>query len=518
MKIVTAAQMRELDRKAQEEYGIPGSALMEQAGLAVAEAACRLTEPCPEQPIAVICGRGNNGGDGFVAARHLRAMGRRPVVFLAASRDAVGGDARENLLRLAEVGLDVTEIGDPSAIAEACTEAGLVIDALLGTGLSGEVHGLAGDLIAAMNACGRPVLAVDIPSGLHSDTGKPLGRAVRAVETVTMGLPKLGLYLDPGMDYAGAITVADIGFPDELVQQAPAAAELIEPEWATSLLPRRAKSANKGDFGRVLIVAGSVGMTGAAAMAAASALRAGAGLVYVGCPNSLNDILEVKLTEAITVPLPETEARSLSPRGLDQILAFAERVDAVALGPGAGRHPETAQLLRQLVTKLTKPMVVDADGLNALSEDVSVLEGDHASLILTPHPGEMSRLLGISIAAVQERRDEVAQQAAQRFRAVALLKGACTLIAAEGRTMMVNPTGNPGMATGGTGDVLTGTILAFLGQGIPPFEAAAAGAYVHGLAGDVAAERIGQTGLIAGDLIEALPEAILRVAAHGGCG
>lgn len=253
-------------------------------------------------------------------------------------------------------------------------------------------------------------------------------------------------------------------------------------------------------------------------MSASSALRAGAGLVYVGCPASLNDILEVKATEAITVPLPETEARSLHLRGLDQILEFAARVDAVALGPGAGRHPDTAQLLRELVVRLTKPTVVDADGLNALSEDTSVLEGDHAPLILTPHPGEMSRLLGISIAAVQEHRDETARQAAERFGAVTVLKGACTLIAAQGRTTMVNPTGNPGMATGGTGDVLTGTILAFLGQGIPPFEAAAAGAYVHGLAGDVAAERTGRIGLIAGDLVEALPEAILRVTAHRGCG
>ncbi len=517
MKIVTAEQMRELDRKAVEEYGVPRLTLMENAGLAVAEAAYRRTEACLERPIAVVCGRGNNGGDGFVAARHLRMMGRRPVVFLAASKEAVTGEARENLVRLGEVGLDATEINDATAVAAACRETGLIIDALLGTGLTGEVRGLAGDLIEAMNECGRQVLAVDIPSGLHSDTGKPLGRAVQAVETVTMGLPKIGLYLYPGMDYTGPVTVADIGFPDDLVQQSPSAAELIEPEWAGGLIPPRVRSANKGDFGRVLIVAGSAGMTGAAAMAAGSALRAGAGLVYVGCPSSLNDILEVKLTEPITIPLPETEARSLHSRGLEPVLELAERMDAVALGPGVSRHPETAQLMRQLVTKLTKPMVVDADGLNALSEEPSVLEGGHAPVILTPHPGEMSRLLGISIAEVQERREEAAQRAAERFGAVAVLKGACTLIAARGRTMMVNPTGNPGMATGGTGDVLTGTILAFLGQGIPPFEAAAAGAYVHGLAGDVAAERYGRVGLIAGDLIEALPEAILRVTAQGGC-
>ncbi len=510
MKIVTAAQMRALDRAASEGRGLAGRVLMERAGTAVAEAAARLARERPLGDVVIVCGRGNNGGDGFVAARHLVKLGFPVRVLLVGAAAEVAGDAQENLQRLQEAALTASEVQQAAPVAEACRQASVVVDALLGTGLSGEVRGLAAEVIQAMNEAGPPVLAVDIPSGLEADTGAVLGVAVRAVATVTMGLPKLGLYLYPGMDFAGEISVADIGFPDDLVAESPFAATLTEAEWVGQLLPRRVRSAHKGDLGRVLLIAGSVGMTGAATLAAEAALRAGTGLAYVGVPESLNDVLEVKLTEALTYPLPETPERSLHRRALDRILARSEEMDALAIGPGVSRHPETAALIRELVARVQKPFVLDADGLNAVAEDPSALEGEHAPCVLTPHPGEMSRLLGLSIGEVQAKRLEVARAAAARFRSTVVLKGQYSVVA-DAERLMLNPTGNPGMATGGTGDVLTGVIASLIGQHLSVFKAAAAGAYLQGLAGDVAAEQVGPVSLLAGDLVTALPEAFRRV-------
>lgn len=509
MKIVTAEQMRALDRRAIEERGLPSLTLMENAGRAVAQAAYRMTQGCPpDRPIAVLCGRGSNGGDGFVAARHLADMGRTVQVLLAAARGDVSGDAKENLARLEALGITPVEVAGPEAAGRACQQAALVVDALLGTGLAGKVRGLPGQLIEAVNASGRPVLAVDIPSGLDADSGEPLGMAVRADETVTMGLPKLGLFLDPGVDYSGRVTVADIGLPSDLVANAESVADLIEPEWVRMLLPRRPRSAHKGDFGRVLIIAGSVGMTGAACLCAEAALRAGAGLVVVGCPASLNDVLEAKLTEAMTLPLPETYERSLDTRALAPILEQAESASVLAIGPGLSRQPETVVLVRRLVTRVPRPMVIDADGLNAVAGAAGLLEGEHAPTVLTPHPGEMGRLMGVSATKVQARRAHFADAAANRFHSVIILKGACSLVAGPGRRLAVNPTGNPGLASGGTGDVLTGLVAGLLGQGLLPFEAAAAATYLHGLAGDIAARRLGEASVVAGDVVAALPQAM----------
>jgi NAD(P)H-hydrate epimerase len=516
VKIVTAEQMRELDRRAIEERGIPGLTLMENAGRAVAGAAVRMTERCPDKPIVLLCGRGNNGGDGFVAARHLAALGRRVGVLLATTSADITGDARENLDRLSAAGIPFSEIIDAESLPRAVNHACLIIDALLGTGLSGKVRGLTGQCIEAVNKSGRPVLAVDIPSGLDADTGEPLGAVVRATETVTMGLPKLGLYLHPGVDCAGRVTVADIGFPADLIATTPSGAGLTDPEWVRMILPERPRSAHKGTFGRVLVIAGSVGMTGAACLCGDAALRVGAGLVTVGCPASLNDIIETKLTEVMTLPLAETYERSLDTRALAVILEHAESADVLAIGPGISRHPDTAVLVRRLVARVDKPMVIDADGLNALAEASVLLEGAHAPAVLTPHPGEMSRLLGIPTSKIQARRAYFSEAAANRYRSVIILKGACSLIAEPGRQLAVNPTGNPGMATGGTGDVLTGVVAGLIAQGLLPFEAAAAGAYLHGLAGDIAAARVGEASLVAGEVLAALPQAIRQTLSGAG--
>ena len=509
MKIVTAEQMRAIDRKAIEEAGIPGLTLMENAGRAVAEAACRMTQAFPDRPIAIICGRGNNGGDGLVAARHLAAMGRQPQVYLAGRADDVTGDAKANLDRLAEAGLTAVEIEDTGRVSRACRQAGLIIDALLGTGLSGPVTGLPEKLIEAINDCGRPVLAVDLPSGLNADTGNPMTLAVLADATITLGLPKLGLYLHPGVDYAGRVTIADIGLPPSEIEGE--VGELVDEEWVRMLLPQRRRGAHKGEFGRVLVIAGSAGMTGAAALTAEAALRVGAGWVTVGCPASINDVLEVKLTEAMTFGLPETYDRTLDTRALAPILELSKTVDVLAIGPGLSRDPETAVLVRRLVARADRPMVIDADGLNAVADAGMILEGEHAPMVLTPHPGEMGRLMGVSTDKVQGNRKHFAEAAANRFGSVIILKGACALIAETGRPVTVNPTGNPGMATGGTGDVLTGMVAGLIAQGLLPFEAAAAATYLHGLAGDVAAAELGEASLLAGDLLETLPEAFRRV-------
>jgi hydroxyethylthiazole kinase-like uncharacterized protein yjeF len=511
VKIVTAQQMRELDRRAIQERGIPGLTLMENAGRAAAEAAARMTEAYPDRPIVIVCGPGNNGGDGFVVARRLREVGREVAVFLAAKAGDVSGDARTNLDRLAQDGVNVTEVADVEPVTQACCGAALVVDALLGTGLSGKVHGLPGQLIEAINRLCQRVLAVDIPSGLHADSGEPLGLAVRAEETVTMGLPKIGLFLYPGMDYAGRVTVADIGFPADLVNESPSVADLIDPQWVRMLLPRRRRSAHKGDFGRVLVIAGSAGMTGAACLCANAALRVGAGLVTVGCPAGVNDILEVKLTEAMTFPLPETYNRALDTRALALILELSADADVLAIGPGLSREPESAVLVRRLVARVDKPMVLDADGLNALADAALILEGEHAPAVLTPHPGEMARLMETSTENVQARRAHFAKAAAKRFSSVVLLKGACSLVAEPDRLLTISPTGNPGMASGGTGDVLTGMIAGLIAQGLLPFEAAAAGTYLHGLAGDLALRRVAQASLLASDVLDSVPAAIAQV-------
>jgi len=511
VKIVTTQQMRELDRLAIEESGVPSLTLMENAGRAVADAAARLTTGIEGQPIVIVCGRGNNGGDGFVAARHLAQMNRRVVVFLAAKESDVKGDSQGNLKRLRQLGIEVSQVVDPAVVARACRGAGLVIDALLGTGLSGKVRDLPGKLIEVINDCSMPVLSVDVPSGLDADSGEPLGLAVRAVETVTMGLPKIGLYLYPGMDCAGRITIAEIGFPADLISKSPSAAELMDPEWVRVLLPRRRPSVHKGRYGHVLAIAGSVGMTGAACLCAEGALRVGAGLVTVGCPASVNDVLETKLTEAMTYPLPETYTRTLDTRALALILELAEEASVVAIGPGLSREPETAVLVRRLVARVEKPMVIDADALNALADTPVILEDDHVSAVLTPHPGEMARLMGVSSEKVQARRVHFAEFAAQRFRSAVVLKGYRTIIAENDRPLTICPTGNPGMASGGTGDVLTGMIAGLIAQGLLPFEAAAAGSYLHGLAGDIAARRVGMASLLASDLLAELPEAFRSV-------
>jgi ADP-dependent NAD(P)H-hydrate dehydratase / NAD(P)H-hydrate epimerase len=514
LAIVTTKEMQELDRRATAEYGIPSLLLMEHAGGETAREMGAAFPALSRGRALVLCGRGNNGGDGFVVARHLLGRGIRVETFLLARREDVKGDARVNLEILEKLGASPREIGaatELGAIQERIVSADVVVDALLGTGARGPVDGLFAQAIEIVNRAGRPVVAVDVPSGLIADSPETAGPAIRATLTVTFALPKACLLLYPAAAYAGSVRVADIGIPQALSRDPKLAVGLLEAADVATAFPLRDPAAHKGTFGHVLVIAGSVGKTGAAALCALAAQRVGAGLVTLAVPESLNDILEVKLTEVMTAPLPETHARTISGDALKPLRALAEGKSAVAIGPGLTTHPSTRQLVCDLLTTLGLPMVVDADGINALEGRSDLLARAAGPVILTPHPGELSRLLGAERDELLPRRIAMARRVATDHHVTLVLKMARSLIADPAGEVAIVPTGNPGMATGGTGDVLTGLIAGLLARGIAPGPAARAGAYVHGLAGDIAAARMGQEAMLAGDLLDCLPEAIREV-------
>ena len=509
MKIVSPEQMREIDRTAIEELGIPGRKLMERAGRAVADRVLGMLGPDLEQKnVILLAGKGNNGGDALVAARLLEDEGIKTRTYLLGRPTEIKGDASANLGRLFRnraILVELTEDQELKDLRENLSDADLIVDGIFGTGFRGKAEGIAATVIELINRTPTPVVAIDIPSGLGGEFGEVGGIAVRAAVTVTMGLAKTGLVRGEGLKYAGRIEIADIGFPPEAIDPVAAELELLTPAELAGCLSPRSPVDHKGVYGRLLILAGSPGMTGAACLTATAALRAGAGLVTVGLPESLNSILEVKCTEAMTVPLAETSRRTLAPAARPAIESFLKNADLAALGPGLSQNPETGKLIRELIRDCPLPLVIDADGLNLLAEDTEVLTGAKAPRILTPHPGEMSRLTGLSPAEILRDREGIAQSFARKYDCVLVLKGAGTIVAGPEGPPAVNITGNPGMATGGTGDVLTGLIAGFLAQGVEPVAAARLGVYVHGAAGDRAAEKVGQISLIASDCIEAVP-------------
>lgn len=510
MKLATAEQMRELDRRAIQEVGIPGILLMENAGRGAAELIRERYGPRPRK-VAVLCGRGNNGGDGLVIARHLRNWGWDVRVYLFAPKGEVTGDAKVNLDIWIRMGGEVVEVLGDGAIPSLREDLALrevLVDALLGTGLKDEVKGLMRQAIELVNSLGKPVVAVDIPSGLHATTGKVLGAAVRADLTVTFGLPKVGQVVHPGADLVGDLRVVDISIPKGLIEEADLDHVLLDPEELTlAPLGPRPKDVHKGNYGHLLLVAGSTGKTGACAMAAEAALRVGTGLVTAAVPGSLNPILEVKLTEVMTEPLPD-EGGFFSPEALPKALELLGGKSAIAIGPGMGQGAGARALVREIVRAARVPMVIDADGINCLVGALEVLKEKGAPVILTPHPGEMARLLGTTPKEVQGDRIGVARSFAREHDVILVLKGARTVVAEPSGKVFINPTGNPGMASGGMGDILTGMIGGFLAQGMDPIEAAKLGVYLHGLSGDMAREDLGEPYLSATDLLRYLPKAM----------
>jgi NAD(P)H-hydrate epimerase len=509
MRVVTAAEMRTLDQTAINTYDIPGIVLMENAGLQVVKLLQNILNGVTGKEIAIFVGKGNNGGDGMVVARHLFNRGAKVKVGLLVPPEEMSGDAGVNMRVWQNMGQPVSFLFKEEELACFLTvNTALIVDAIFGTGFKGKALGVPAGCIEVINAGGKPVVAVDIPSGLEADTGQVHGPCVKAAHTVTFALPKLGLVLDPGINYTGKLHVVDISIPSFLLEKEDLKRRLITEKMVQSWLPPRPLGMHKGDCGRVLVVAGSRGMTGAACMTAESAARVGAGLVILAVPASVQPVVAGKLTEVMTVALPETKEQTLSQTAREEILSLLERSDVLALGPGISTHPETVALVRQLIKALPVPGVIDADGLNALVGCPELFAQSPAPLIITPHPGELARLLELSISQVQTQRLSVAEKAAALWKVVVVLKGAGTVIAAPDGETYINPTGNPGMATGGMGDVLTGVITGFLAQGMDLAKATAAGAFIHGLTADRLASEKGIRGLLAGDVMAALPKII----------
>lgn len=520
MKILTAAEMQRIDRLTTERYGVPSLTLMENAGRGVVEFLTERFAPLEQHRIALIGGRGNNGGDGLVVARLLRQRGLSPRVLLLVHPDALKEDAAANFKRLIESGpLEIVE--NESAWQQrkaSLADATLIIDAILGTGLSKPLEGFLLQVVRDLNNAfpQARVVAVDLPSGVSADTGELIGECVRADASVTFTAPKWAHIFPPACERVGEWVVKPIGTPPEALEGDPELflnlASSRDVSWVGG---RRQLNSHKGNFGHVLVLAGSLGKTGAAAMAAKTALRAGAGLVTIATPKSALPIIASLGLEFMTEPLPETEAGTVSLRAFNygRMDKLVEGKSILAVGPGLGNVPETAEWVRTVVNKYNLPVVLDADGLNAFSGCMSTLRAEGRVRVLTPHPGEMARLAGTTTSEIQGHRVEVAREFARKYGVILALKGFRTLTAAPEGQVWVNPTGNPGMATGGTGDVLTGLVAGLLAQ-FPKraaTEVVTAAVYLHGLAGDLAANEVGEASLIAGDLLEHIPRAFQEV-------
>ncbi len=501
MRICTVQEMRELDRRAVEEFGLSEDILMENAGQAVYEVA-KAEFGTDGRRFVVLCGGGNNGGDGLVVARKLHSVAAEVKVYLLSDEDALHGAARRNLDAAMRAGIPLQRLrmvedlylGRPHDV---------LIDAIFGTGLSRSPEGLNREVIERVNEFNQPVLSVDIPSGVNGDTGAVVDIAVRATCTVSFGLPKRGNMLPPGRGLSGKLYVSHISFPPSLYR---AESQVVTNR--LSVLSPRLAECHKGDFGDVLFVAGSRAYLGAPLFASMSFLKAGGGYARLATPASIAPLLAVRASEVVMVPLQETADGSIALSNLDGLCALADSVDMVVVGPGLSLNGETQELVRGLVSQVTKPILVDGDGLTAIASDGEMVRRREAPMVLTPHAGEMSRLLGVSVAEVAHDRIAAVQEASGRLNSVVLLKGSSSLVAEPGGPVSLNLSGNPGMATAGSGDVLAGTIAALYGLGLGLREAAEVGAFVHGLAGDLAAEEKGQDGIVAGDIMEFLPRAM----------
>lgn len=510
MKLASAEQMRQCDRIAIESYGIAGAVLMENAGLAVVEALERHFGPLAGKTVAIFVGPGNNGGDGLVIARHLHQRRARPQVVLAAPPERLNGDAAANLKIVQELALPLLVAAgeaDLPLLEPLLQKSRLLVDALFGTGLGRELGGHYAALVRRLNRFSGPVVAVDVPSGLNSDSGLVMGEAVRADLTVTFGLGKPGLASWPGRELAGTVEVADIGIPPEAVERVAIRREELARATVSAWLPPRPPVSHKGIFGHLLIFAGSLGKSGAAILAAQGALRSGVGLVSAAMPARINPIFCAALTEAMTVPLAG-EAAWLGEDDYPTLAAAITDKDALVIGPGLGQEAGTAALVKRLYQEVARPLVVDADALNILAGEPELLGRAAGPRILTPHPGEMARLAGSTVAAVQADRWQAAGRLAEKYGIFVVLKGAGTIIASPDGNLALNPTGNAGMAAGGMGDVLAGLLGGLLCQGLSPWQAAGLAVYLHGLAGDLlAAEQGISFGYLASELAAALPAA-----------
>jgi NAD(P)H-hydrate epimerase len=516
MKIATAKKMQEIDRIAIDDYGIPGIVLMENAAKGVVASMFKKFPDIKDKKIGIFAGKGNNGGDGLAAARLLANEDIPVEVYLLTKKEMLNGDAKVNLNSAEEKGikiLEITSLDELEAVKDNILKNDIFIDAIFGTGLTSGVKGYYTDIINFINSSKKFILSVDIPSGLSSDTGEIIGEHIRADLTVALCLPKIGEILYPAAEYIGELDIVDIGIPELIINNRDIETNLIEERDAVRILPKRRPDTHKGTYGHLAVIAGSRGKGGAAALSSISALRAGAGLVTLALPERLNIAFEVGIPEVMTLPLPDTKYGTIDKPAYKILLKFLEGKSAVLIGPGLTTNPSTSSLIKNLIKQISCPMLIDADGLNIIADKIELLKDKPSPVIVTPHPGEMARIFNKTSKEIQANRIESSKRLAVEYRLYVILKGARTIIATPEGDIYINPTGNPGMATAGTGDVLSGIIAGFLCQGLSAKDSSILGVYLHGMAGDIAAENMSQTALIAGDLLKTFPEAVKQIEA-----
>lgn len=504
LKVCTAEQMRNIDKNAVSE-GILGIILMENAGLRCVDELLSKFKNLTGLKVGIFCGKGNNAGDGFVIARHLLRLGAMVDVFTVLGRD-FSGDAKINFNMLKDT--DCTIMDNTEFLEYEIPMYDIVIDAIFGTGINGAVDTYIKDIIDAINRNAKFVMSVDVPSGINSDTGEVLGACIKADMTVTFQCVKRGLLLYPGADYAGDIKCVDICIPDKLTSDIKI--NITDIEFAKTFFPERYNNSQKGDYGKVLIIAGSEGMSGAAYLAGQASIKSGSGLVTIACPEEINSVLEQKTTEVMTYPL-KSENGKISREAIPKLLKILPRFDAVLFGPGIGRCEDTKEVLKAVVRCSEVPLIIDADGLFALAENLEIISECKCSLILTPHEMEMARLTGDSVEYIMERRLDVSRDFSEENGVTLILKGNHTIVTSLDGMQYINTKGNSGMATGGSGDVLAGICASLLARGVTEAEASALSVFIHSLAGDLAAERYGENGLLATGILEYIPEAIKEI-------
>ena len=514
MQLVTASEMQRMDRETIEIFGLPGRVLMENAGRGVIDVIVRTFPDIRDHHVGIVAGRGNNGGDGFVVARYLHGMGVPVTVYLFADRMSVKGDAAANLELLHALNILVVEIPDAATLAPYRTgmcHHRIWVDALLGTGLNADVRGLFKDVIELLNSLNRPIIAVDIPSGLNADTGMICGVCIQAHTTVTFGFPKIGHILFPGATVTGRLEIIDIGIPPHIARNVNPRHQVLTPDEIARAFPRRLPTSHKGTAGHVLVVGGSTGKAGAVTMSGIGALRSGAGLVTLAIPKTLNTIIQSHNPEIMTVPMDGRKKGLWDESLVNDVRKLFPGKKCLAMGPGIGTSTETIRFVLDILHDLPIPLVLDADGLNCIVDRLDVLKALKAPAVLTPHPGEMSRLTGKSVSDIQADRIGIAREFSRTHGVHLVLKGARTVIAHPDGSVYINLTANPGMGTAGMGDVLTGVIAGLLAQGLGPEAASHIGVYLHGKAADVLSEVRGPFGFLATDAAGVLPEVIREI-------
>jgi hydroxyethylthiazole kinase-like uncharacterized protein yjeF len=503
MKVSRVSEMRNLDRKATDDFGITQELLMENAGEAAYFVILR-EFGVRGRKFVVFCGVGNNGGDGFVVARKIHSTGGMVRVFFLGESDKLEGVAKKNFDIISRMPIEVSNVQSIEQMKEATSDCDTIVDAIFGTGLSREVTGIYKDAIQLINDSKKKVFSIDIPSGINGDTGQVMGSAVRSSYTITYGLPKIGNMLYPGFDFCGKLYVSHISFPPSFYNTDSIKVQLNDPVG----LPQRDRDTHKGSYGRALFIAGSANYLGAPYFSALSFLKAGGGLSYLAAPRSISPFLANKGSEIVFVPQDETSSGSLAKVSMEELLEFSQRANIVVLGPGLSLNQETQELVRELARKIETPLLIDGDGITAIAQEIGLIKERKVETILTPHSGEMSRITGMEVSEVNKDKISVVQRTARELNAIMVLKGAHSLIGYPDESVYINTSGNPGMATAGSGDALTGAVAAMYGLGLPLPDAVRVGVFIHGLSGDLAAKEKGEDGLTAQDILDYLPNAL----------